>query len=122
MQRGILRENVRTVAKEEPEPFGGGASLQTACTFLSADEDALAMERTEEAARPTVIGLINGANTAGYLVAPAISAWVQARYGFGPLFVVTAICYLLAALANYWFFVRGETAGRVKRPVLEIGD
>ncbi|HET9221378.1 MAG TPA: MFS transporter, partial [Roseiflexaceae bacterium] len=84
--------------------------------------DALAMERTEEAARPTVIGLINGANTAGYLVAPAISAWVQARYGFGPLFVVTAICYSLAALANYWFFVRGETAGRVKRPVLEIGD
>jgi hypothetical protein len=55
-----------------------------------------------------VIGLINGANTAGYLVAPAISTWVQARYGFGPLFVATAICYALAALANYWFFVRGE--------------
>jgi predicted MFS family arabinose efflux permease len=70
--------------------------------------DAFAMERTEEAARPTVIGLINGANTAGYLVAPAISAWVQARYGFAPLFVATAICYGLAALANYWFFVRGK--------------
>jgi MFS family permease len=70
--------------------------------------DAFAMERTEEAARPTVIGLINGANTAGYLIAPAISTWVQARYGFAPLFLVTAICYGLAALANYWFFVRGE--------------
>jgi MFS family permease len=70
--------------------------------------DAYAMERTEEAARPTVIGLINGANTVGYLIAPAISAWVQERYGFAPLFVATAICYSLAALANYWFFVRTE--------------
>ena len=78
--------------------------------------------RTEEAARPTVIGLINGANTAGYLVAPAISTWVQARYGFGPLFVVTAICYSLAALANSWFFVHGERTGHVEERVLEIRD
>jgi MFS family permease len=84
--------------------------------------DAFAMERTEEAARPTVIGLINGANTVGYLIAPLISAWVQVRYGFGPLFVATAICYTLAALANYWFFVRGESMGRVKEPEVEIGD
>ncbi len=76
--------------------------------------DAYAMEQTEEQARPTVIGLINGANTAGYLVAPAISTWVQARYGFGPLFIATAICYALAALANYWFFARGDGGG-VKR-------
>jgi MFS family permease len=76
--------------------------------------DAFAMERSEEAARPTVIGLINGANTAGYLVAPAISAWVQTRYGFAPLFVVTAICYSLAALANYWFFVRGKSTKDTK--------
>jgi hypothetical protein len=69
-----------------------------------------------------VIGLINGANTAGYLIAPAISTWVQARYGFGPLFMVTAVCYTLAALANYWFFVRGESTGRMKEPVLDIGD
>jgi MFS family permease len=84
--------------------------------------DAFAMERTEEAARPTVIGLINGANTAGYLIAPAISAWVQARYGFGPLFLTTAVCYTLAALANYWFFVRGEAIRRVNEPVSETGD
>jgi MFS family permease len=84
--------------------------------------DAFAMERTEEVARPTVIGLINGANTAGYLVAPLISTWVQARYGFGPLFLATAICYAMAALANYWFFVRGASTGRVKEPMLEMSD
>jgi MFS family permease len=70
--------------------------------------DAFAMERTAEEARPTVIGLINGAYSVGYLVAPTISTFVQERYGFGPLFVATAVCYGLAVLANYWFFVRKE--------------
>jgi MFS family permease len=73
--------------------------------------DAFAMEQTDEPARPTVIGLINGAYSAGYLVAPLISTWVQAHYGFAPLFVATAACYGLAVLANYWFFVRGAIAG-----------
>lgn len=68
--------------------------------------DAFAMEQTEEDARPIVIGLINGAYTAGYLVAPAISTRVQKEFGFTPLFVATAVLYALAALANYWLFVR----------------
>lgn len=72
--------------------------------------DAFAMERTEEAARPAVIGLINGAYSAGYLFAPAISTLVQERYGFAPLFLATTVCYGLAMLANYWFFVRGQPA------------
>lgn len=71
--------------------------------------DAFAMERTDEDARPAVIGLINGAYSAGYIVAPLISTRVQERYGFGPLFVATAVCYGLAVLANYWFFVRANT-------------
>jgi predicted MFS family arabinose efflux permease len=87
-----------------------GAALARAALFNMASPlyDAFAMERTEEAARPTVIGLINGAYSVGYLVAPAISTWTQATYGFAPLFVGTAVCYSLAALTNYWFFVRRE--------------
>jgi MFS family permease len=70
--------------------------------------DAFAMERTDEAARPVVIGIINGAYSIGYLFAPLISTQVQATYGFAPLFAITLICYALAVLAKYWFFVRGS--------------
>lgn len=82
--------------------------------------DAFAMEQTDEAARPTVIGLINGAYSAGYLVAPLISTWVQAHYGFAPLFVATAACYGLAVLANYWFFVRGAITGPGREVLREM--
>jgi len=75
--------------------------------------DAFAMERTAEDVRPTVIGLINGAYSVGYLAAPTISTFVQERYGFGPLFVATTTCYGLAVLSNYWFFVRKEWTGRI---------
>jgi predicted MFS family arabinose efflux permease len=85
-----------------------GAALARAALFnLGAPlYDAFAMERTKEAARPAVIGLINGAYSMGYAVAPLISTRVQAAYGFAPLFVATLICYTLAVVAKYWFFVR----------------
>jgi predicted MFS family arabinose efflux permease len=85
-----------------------GAALARAALFNMASPlyDAFAMERTDEEARPTVIGLINGAYSVGYLVAPTISTRVQESYGFAPLFVTTAVCYGLAVLANYWSFVR----------------
>jgi MFS family permease len=68
--------------------------------------DAYAMERSPEAARPIVIGLINGAFAAGYVVGPTVSAQVQRSYGFGPLFVATAAFYACAALANWLIFLR----------------
>jgi MFS family permease len=91
-----------------------GAALVRAALFNMGSPlyDAFAMERTEESARPTVIGLINGAYSIGYLAAPLISTWVQERYGFAPLFATTAICYVLAVAANYWFFVRDEATCR----------
>jgi MFS family permease len=70
--------------------------------------DAFAMEQTEERMRPIVIGLVNGAYTAGYLFAPLISTNIQSRYGFAPLFVATTICYLSAMLANYWLFIHPQ--------------
>lgn len=70
--------------------------------------DAYAMERSPAAARPIVIGLINGAFSAGYIVGPTVSAAVQRQHGFAPLFVATACFYACAALANYLLFVRAD--------------
>ncbi|WP_165774745.1 MFS transporter [Candidatus Viridilinea mediisalina] len=68
--------------------------------------EAYAMEHTAEAARPIVIGLINGAFSAGYIIGPALSAQVQRDYGFGPLFIATACLYAAGAWANYLIFLR----------------
>jgi MFS family permease len=68
---------------------------------------AFAMERSDEMAHSTVIGLINGAYSVGYLIAPTVSTYTQEHYGFTPLFIASAICYILAVACNYWFFVRG---------------
>jgi MFS family permease len=68
--------------------------------------DAYAMERSPAPARPIVIGLINGAFAAGYIVGPTISAEVQRTHGFGPLFIATACCYTLAVSANALLFLR----------------
>lgn len=87
-----------------------GAALARAALFNMGTPlyDAFAMERVDEGVRPTLIALIGGASSIGYAFAPLISTWVQAAYGFGPLFVATGICYALAVLAKYWFFVRNE--------------
>jgi len=68
--------------------------------------DAYAMEQTEERARPFMIGLLGAAYSAGFLIAPLISTFVQERYGFGPLFVATAALYALSVLATWRFFDR----------------
>lgn len=70
--------------------------------------DAYAMEQNAEDARPTVIGLINGAFGIGYIFGPAVSVLVQEQYGFAPLFYATAGFYTLAATLNYVLFVRGK--------------
>jgi MFS family permease len=74
--------------------------------------DAYAMEHTPEALRPTVIGGINGAFAAGYLVMPVVSTIIQEQQGFAPLFLMTGTFYLLAVFANYWLFVRGSGGER----------
>jgi MFS family permease len=85
-----------------------GAALMRGALFNLGSPlyDAFAMERTDEPSRPVVIGLINGAYTAGYLVAPEISTWIQVAYGFEPLFVLTAVFYLAAVLAMFVLFGR----------------
>ncbi len=70
--------------------------------------DAYAMEQSAEDARPTVIGLINGAFSLGYIFGPYVSVRVQEQFGFMPLFFITAGFYSLAAVLNYGLFVRYE--------------
>ncbi len=78
--------------------------------------DAFAMERTAERARPLVSGLINGAYSAGYLFAPRISALVQERYGFQPLFLATAGFYMLAILLTYTLFCKDASDASERSP------
>ncbi len=87
-----------------------GAALGRAALFNMGAPlyDAFAMERTPAAARPTVIALLNGAYGVGYLFGPLISVQIQARYGFGPIFAITAACYLVGVWLKYWFFLRGS--------------
>lgn len=79
--------------------------------------DAFALAQTPAPARAAVIGCVNAAYSAGYLVGPLVSGVVQEQYGFAPLFIVTACCYALAALLIYAWFVRPATmptfAGKV---------
>ncbi|CAA9287529.1 MAG: Uncharacterized MFS-type transporter, partial [uncultured Chloroflexia bacterium] len=85
-----------------------GAALMRGALFNMGSPlyDAFAMERSDAATRPIVIGLINGAYTAGYLIAPEISTAIQVEYGFGPLFVVTALFYTAAVIATFILFGR----------------
>lgn len=68
--------------------------------------NAFALEHFDDAERPTVIGLISGVSSVGYIVAPTISTRIQQDYGFGPLFIITVVCYSLAIVANAALFLR----------------
>jgi predicted MFS family arabinose efflux permease len=94
-----------------------GAALMRGALFNMGSPlyDAFAMERSEPATRPIVIGLINGAYTAGYLIAPEISTTIQIEYGFEPLFVVTALFYSAAVIATFVLFGRTAMVGFPRR-------
>jgi MFS family permease len=91
-----------------------GAALARAALFNMGAPlyDAYAMARVPEAVRPALSGLLGGASSVGYLLMPPLSVWVQARYGFAPLFLATAACYALATLLNYLLFVRRDERRR----------
>ncbi len=68
--------------------------------------EAYAMEESAEDARPLVSGLLAGSYAAAYIIGPTISAEVQQKFGFTPIFITTAICYGLAVGWTYVVFVR----------------
>jgi len=66
------------------------------------------MERVEPEARAMVASLVSMASSFGWAFSPTISGWLQERFGFGPVFLVTILLYA-ASVWMYWsFFWHGE--------------
>lgn len=69
---------------------------------------AFAMERTPERERAAVNSVMQLMWEVGWTVGPYLSGVVQARYGFAPLFVSTAVLYSLAIGLTWAFFHNAE--------------
>ncbi len=65
---------------------------------------AFCMERTPEQHQGLVNSLLNLSWNIGWAVGPYISGVVQERYGFGPLFITTAILYGIAVVMTWGYF------------------
>ncbi|MBN2084836.1 MAG: MFS transporter [Anaerolineales bacterium] len=65
---------------------------------------AFCMESSPEGKRGVISSLLQVAWQAGWAVGPMISGFVQARWGFAPLFLATGGFYL-AAIAVHWRFL-----------------
>ena len=64
------------------------------------------MERVEPSARATVASLVSMSWNFGWTFSPAISGWLQVRYGFGPPFMGTIILYTISVILYWAFFWR----------------
>jgi MFS family permease len=67
---------------------------------------AFAMEQTPEGVRGLVSSVLYLTRQIGLSFGPFVSGYVQDRWGFPPLFMATAIIYMLAASAT-WILFRG---------------
>jgi len=70
---------------------------------------AFCMEHTPEHQQGFVNSILGLSWNIGWAVGPYISGIVQERYGFGPLFITTAILYSIAIGLSWNFFVRMES-------------
>lgn len=76
------------------------------------------LEQVEPKSRATVASLVSMANSFGWAFSPSISGWIQVSYGFGPVFLVTMVLYILSTFLYWRFFWpaplrpagRGQTA------------
>lgn len=83
--------------------------LRTALMNMSAPlYSAFCMERTPERQQGFVNSVLNLSWNAGYAVGPFVSGIVQERYGFGPLFIATALLYGMASMLIWLFFRNAE--------------
>jgi predicted MFS family arabinose efflux permease len=81
---------------------------------------AFAMERTAERERGAVNSMMQLMWEVGWTVGPYLSGVVQARWGFGPLFVATALLYNLATGLTWLYFRHAEAAlPRVEKPLMQ---
>jgi MFS family permease len=77
--------------------------------------DAYALELTHETEHGAVNSIRNLAWNVGWAIGPYLSGVVQQRWGFTPLFINTAVLYVVA-IGLTWFFFRPK-AGRDPQPV-----
>jgi predicted MFS family arabinose efflux permease len=69
--------------------------------------DSFALEQVEERQHGTFNSLMMMSWEIGWTVGPFVSGLIQQRYGFTPIFVITAVLYG-AAIAMIWFFFRDK--------------
>jgi len=79
---------------------------------------AFCMEGTPEHNQGFVNSILNLSWNIGWSVGPFISGVVQQRYGFTPLFISTAILYLLA-IGLAWFFFRNTESRDAGQQIME---
>lgn len=70
--------------------------------------NAFCMENVAEHEQGVVNSLISNAWTAGWAIGPFLSGLIQIRYGFQPLFLITASIYCLSILSTWFFFSKYE--------------
>lgn len=58
-----------------------------------------AISRVVPERRGTLAGMYNVTYATGFSLGPLLSGWLQVHYGFGPAFLVSTACYILAAIA-----------------------
>jgi MFS family permease len=61
--------------------------------------DALVMQSTSARQRGAAVSLMSLLWSLGWAGAAAVSGWLQVRYGFAPTIVISAVAYLLSAIA-----------------------
>ncbi|HPH96178.1 MAG TPA: MFS transporter [Anaerolineaceae bacterium] len=64
------------------------------------------MEKVDPSARATVASLVSMASNFGWAFCPSISGWIQVNYGFGPVFAIVIVLYLISTCMYWWFFWR----------------
>jgi MFS family permease len=99
-----------------------GASLVRGALMNTANPlfQAFSMEQLPDHERATVNGIQTITWNVGWTFGPAISGFIQQRYGFAPLFITTAILYTTATLLTYAFFRKTEAEAR--RPAMGTAE
>ena len=69
---------------------------------------AFLMEQLSEGERVPVNGLLSMVRSGAYAVSAWASGLLQVRYGFGCIFAITAVVYLVGAGTMYRFFAKAE--------------
>ena len=73
--------------------------------------NAFTMEQVAQGERATVNALVGVTWNVGWAVCPYLSGVLQEQWGFGPLFVATAVLYGVGSVMTYWFFAGSERMG-----------